>query len=224
MTYFQWTSAIEIGHAQIDEQHKRLFLLGEAVVLPLINSAERKPAAVQLQALIDFTQEHFAFEEGLMRSAGFPEADRHAKFHASLLTELRTYCLKVRQSKNTNPVAMISFLWNWLILHINSADRELVVWLNSHESDGGVTQRLFAPAIGGGSGADLATSGTRESVKGQATEWKKEYRSAFMKLTNNTRRSSSASRASNRQWPSMTSTLPMRSLFAWLIWPRLISR
>ena len=137
MTYFEWTSAIEIGHTEIDEQHKRLLLLGEAVVEPLMNSTEHKPAAAQLQALIDFAQEHFAFEEGLMRAAGYPGGDEHAKYHASLLEELRTYCVKVRRGGHTNPVGLISFLWHWIILHIGSEDRDLVVWLKSQEPDGG---------------------------------------------------------------------------------------
>ena len=134
MTYFEWNSAIEIGHAEIDEQHKRLLLLGQAAVELL--SAEHKPDATQLQALIDFAQEHFAFEEGLMRSAGYPGADQHAKYHSSLLTELRTYCFKVQRGIHTNPVGRF-FLWNWIVPHIDSADRDLVVWLKSHEPDGG---------------------------------------------------------------------------------------
>ena len=137
MAYFEWTVAIELGHPQIDDQHRQMLLLGEAVVDPLLSSAEHQPGAAQLQALIDFAKEHFAFEEGLMRSAAYPGADVHAKYHASLLTELTTYCKKVQRGQHTNPVGLISFLWNWLVLHIDSADRELVLWLRARESGGG---------------------------------------------------------------------------------------
>ncbi|MBI4291217.1 MAG: hemerythrin family protein [Betaproteobacteria bacterium] len=135
MTDLDWSSAIEIGHAEIDAQHRRLLLLCEAVVESLIKSAKREPHSAQLQSLIDFTQEHFAFEEGLMRSAGYPRLDQHAKNHASLLRELRTYCYKVQQGQDINPVGLISFVW--FTLHIESADRELVVWLRSQQADGG---------------------------------------------------------------------------------------
>ena len=136
MAYFEWTSAMEIGHAEIDAQHRQLVLLGEAVVEPLLESAGHKSGLAQLQALIDFTQGHFAFEEGLMRCAGYPDAERHAKYHASLLTELRTYCAKTLWGESTYPGGLISFLWNWLVLHIDSADRELAVWLRSRDPDG----------------------------------------------------------------------------------------
>ena len=140
MIYFAWTSDIEIGHPEIDEQHKQLFLLGEAVVESLNSSGEQKPTeaqlqvfATQLKGFIAYAQEHFKYEEGLMRSVGYPEAERHAKYHASLLTELIMHCNKVNWGENTNPVDLTSFLWNWLILHIDLADREVVVWLKSQE-------------------------------------------------------------------------------------------
>ena len=134
MAYFEWRSEIELGHPLIDAQHRKLLSLGEAVVEPLINSKEHQPGATQLQALIDFAQEHFAFEESLMRTAGYPENELHAKFHTSLLAELNAYCAKVQQGQNTNPAGLISFLWNWLVLHIDSADRQLVAWVKSRES------------------------------------------------------------------------------------------
>ena len=135
MTYFEWSGAIEIGHAEIDAQHKRLLELGEAVVESLTPPKGHTPSAEPLGALIDYAQEHFAYEEGLMRSADYPRADQHAKHHASLLTELRTYFFRVQRGDHSNPVGLVSFLWNWIVLHIDSADRELVAWLKSGDSD-----------------------------------------------------------------------------------------
>lgn len=137
MTGFEWTNAIEIGHAEIDAQHRRLLLLCTAVIEPLVNSAAVEPDAGQLQALIDYAEEHFAFEEGLMRRAAYPGAEWHAKHHASLLAEFRTYFCKVQRGERGNPVGLMSFLWSWLNLHIDAADRELVGWLRSREADAG---------------------------------------------------------------------------------------
>jgi hemerythrin len=131
VTDFKWTSAVEIGHPGIDAQHKRLFQLAEAVAESLVKSADHKPDPARLQALIEFAKEHFAFEEGLMRSAGYPEVERHAKYHVSLLSELKTYCARTDRGMNTNPVSLIDFLWNWLLLHIDTADRDLAVWLKA---------------------------------------------------------------------------------------------
>ena len=136
MAYFEWTSDIELGHTEIDEQHKRLLLLGEDLVEPPIGSPAHKPSATQLQALIDFAQEHFAFEEGLMRSMGYPGADEHASAHTLLLADLSKYCFRVQRGLHTDPVGLTSFLWHWIVMHIGSEDRDLVIWLKSHEPDG----------------------------------------------------------------------------------------
>jgi hemerythrin len=135
VTYFEWSGGIELGHAEIDGQHKRLLLLGEDLVEPPISSAVHKPSATKLQALIDFAQEHFAFEENLMRSMGYPGADEHANVHTLLLADLRKYCFRVQRGLHTDPAGLTSFLWHWIVLHIGSEDRDLVIWLKSNDPD-----------------------------------------------------------------------------------------
>jgi hemerythrin-like metal-binding protein len=135
MNYFEWTSGIELGHTEIDEQHKRLLLLGEDLVEPLIGSAACEPIDTQLQALIDFAQEHFAFEQDLMQSTGYPGAVEHTTFHTLLLADLRKYGFRVERGLHTDRVGLASFLWHWIVLHIGSEDRNLVIWLKSHELD-----------------------------------------------------------------------------------------
>ena len=134
MAYFEWNSQVELGHPLLDEQHKRLFSLSEAVAQTLTNSTGHRAVAETLQALIDFAREHFAAEEGLMRGADYPNAEAHAKIHTLLLAELEEYCRKVQQESNANltVTGLVAFLWHWLIVHIDSADREVVAWLQSH--------------------------------------------------------------------------------------------
>ena len=132
MGYFEWKPEIVLGHAQIDQEHKQMLLLAEAIVEPLLDSASHQPNVEPMQALIAFSRKHFAHEEELMRAAAYPGTEEHAKYHASLLTELESYCAKVASGANTNAVGLIAFLWNWLALHIQNADRKLVEWLASH--------------------------------------------------------------------------------------------
>ena len=135
MIDFKWTSAIQIGHPEIDQQHQQLFLLGAAVVDSHKCTGAHKHAASQLQVFIAYAFEHFKYEEGLMRSAGYPLVDRHVKYHASLLSEIMVYCNKVHWGENPNPEGFTKFLWNWLNLHIDISDRELAAWLKSQEHD-----------------------------------------------------------------------------------------
>jgi hemerythrin len=133
--FFEWNSHVELGHPLIDEQHRRLFSLSEAVAQSLAGSPAHRPTEAALRALIDFVREHFATEEGLMRGAGFPETAEHARLHDLLLAELDAYCRKVRQEDNAGLTltGLVAFLWHWLVMHINVADRELVEWLRARE-------------------------------------------------------------------------------------------
>lgn len=132
MAYFEWTIDFAVGHRQIDDEHKQLFVLAEAVAAPLLSNAGHQSIEAPLQALIDFARTHFAFEEELMRISAYPDAESHTRFHDSLLKELETYCARVHTRSNTNPAGLIAYLWNWLVRHIRSADRELGEWLLSH--------------------------------------------------------------------------------------------
>lgn len=135
MTYFKWSSHLELGDPQIDAQHKQLLLLGEAVVEALLDSANHDSGLARLQAMIDCAQKHFEFEEGLMRSVAYPESERHAKYHASLLAELRIFHRRMQLGRRTSSEALIGFIWDWLTLHIDSPDRELVTWLGRGDPD-----------------------------------------------------------------------------------------
>ncbi|MBI4290715.1 MAG: hemerythrin family protein [Betaproteobacteria bacterium] len=137
MTDFKWTNVIEVGHAEIDAQHRRLLHLCTDVIERLLHSGDPKSSMSQLQELIDFTEEHFEFEEDLMRSVNYPGLDRHAKYHSLLLAELRTFVYRVHQGEGATAVGTMSFLWSWLNLHIDSMDRELTDWLGTHEPDSG---------------------------------------------------------------------------------------
>ena len=132
MAYLNWTSANELGHPEIDDQHKQLFVLGQAVLESLTHRDKKDVAVAKITALIELAQEHFKYEEGLMRSAGYPGLDQHAKFHASLLSDLRVHCDKVQWDPNINPADLTNYLRDWLKLHVDSEEKELVLWLNSH--------------------------------------------------------------------------------------------
>ena len=131
-----WTWAIKLGNAEIDEQHDRMFLLEEALVESLVDFGVHNVGhdpQLLLQAFIDVSYEHFRFEEDLMRSAGYPGTEQHAKEHRGLLTEIAKHRHEF-QLGHPNVAHIPGFLRDWINRHIDTADRELVVWLKSHKS------------------------------------------------------------------------------------------
>jgi hemerythrin len=135
MTYFEWNTQVELEHPLLNEQHKHLFALSEALVHSMADAPDHRPAEAALRALIDYAREHFAMEEGLMLASGYTGADTHSGYHAKLLADLEDYCSKIRrdESARLTVTGLVAYLWRWLVLHIDSSDRELVHWLKSQE-------------------------------------------------------------------------------------------
>jgi len=135
--YFEWTSGIELGHIEIDRQHRQMLLLGEELAESQAKPERHQSNAIQLQALIDFAGEHFAFEESLMHSTAYPGANAHASVHTLLLADLRRFFSRMQQGLHSDHAGLISFLWQWIVLHVGSEDRDFVIWLRSHAPNGG---------------------------------------------------------------------------------------
>lgn len=129
MAPFDWHPSLAVGYRPIDEQHRHLFGLAESVLRPPKSISPVEAGARSLAAIVDFTRQHFAFEEALMRESGYAEGRGHAILHASLLADLDAHCSIACDGQPANWVASVQFLYQWLYMHIRSADRQLVGWI-----------------------------------------------------------------------------------------------
>ena len=119
MTVVQWSPAFATGVREIDDQHKQL--------VSYINELQEAPdqggkdLSRILECTIDYTLYHFAFEEALMESKGYPLLDAHKKVHAVFANEIRT--LKARFVAGTMSAdSLREALARWLFDHISHAD------------------------------------------------------------------------------------------------------
>ena len=79
----QWQEAYECGDPVIDDQHRELFGLANALLAAAAsNSGQTIPS---LEALIAHVRGHFADEEAILEGAGYPGLDMHKRAHRRLL-------------------------------------------------------------------------------------------------------------------------------------------
>ena len=93
-----------------------------------------------LNALVDYTQHHFAREELLMAHFDVPGRQHHARIHRRLEAQVR----HIRDALHTSPERVVTaeildFLRNWLIDHIKGHDLSL----RAHITDPGDASRLL---------------------------------------------------------------------------------
>jgi len=123
-----WSREQELGVAVLDQQHRRL----AQMVNRLAASVTAAEDGAQIQALLDdlgrFTAYHFDTEEGLMDLYGFPGARSHKEQHRKLKDDL----LAIRNQVDTSELSRtLSAVKDWLLTHIQVADRDLVRDLRS---------------------------------------------------------------------------------------------
>lgn len=122
-----WTTAFEIGHPEIDADHRAMVSL-----LNHVQTASRRADEVEvrsaLRALEALTRDHFAREERLMLAIRYEMAARHQKEHIHLFDEIRAQIDDLNDGI-TNPVAIAQFIRRWLMDHVETSDRSLAVAL-----------------------------------------------------------------------------------------------
>jgi diguanylate cyclase (GGDEF)-like protein/hemerythrin-like metal-binding protein len=117
-----WTAANDVGIKMIDGQHRKLAKQLNDIAASLKRKDDPAAISAKLAAMFAYTQCHFASEERLMAAHAYTGAAAHAEIHARLLDELRSF-LTGFDDRSLNLTTR--FLQEWLLRHVDSADREL---------------------------------------------------------------------------------------------------
>lgn len=121
-----WTVANDVGIEMMDKQHRQL----ANYVNDFASSLRRgdDPAAIsdKLAAMFSYAQYHFESEERLMVTHEYADAAAHVQMHEHLLDDLRSFSVGC----DTRSLSLTTrFLQEWLLRHIDTADRKLAAAL-----------------------------------------------------------------------------------------------
>lgn len=146
MPYFSWNASLELGHEQIDREHKgmlgqinRLFdaVFSECDRLAIEHGSGSRSACIAA-AVADMrtvAAEHFRSEEALMAAINYPALKHHAEQHADLLEQLAAIEAHFHSKRADSLPHAVRFLREWFEFHVDTYDRSLVRWLNSGQSE-----------------------------------------------------------------------------------------
>jgi hemerythrin len=116
----------EIGIAEIDSQHRRLFDL--ILEMRKWSRTELKEPAVLdiLAALTEYAQTHFSVEESVMRMLHYPQTAQHIDEHKRFVNRLNVLQYKLQKNGGLGSIDVIAFIQSWLLEHIDRSDRAYV--------------------------------------------------------------------------------------------------
>lgn len=119
---FKWQSRYESGHAEIDNQHKMLFYIGNELMNATLNEYNKEVLIEKMDSLMEHVVNHFKYEEEVLRSIAYNEYEEHRKIHGQLVRkarELRAHLIKDRIS----PIDAFDFVVVEIILnHLTHED------------------------------------------------------------------------------------------------------
>ncbi len=110
--------------ATIDEQHQELVNILNRLFVAVAKREGQKAIAEILDALLVYTQTHFALEERLMKDANYPDIERHMEEHRKLVEQLDELARKFMLDEKPIYFEMLSFLRTWLKEHIMGSDQK----------------------------------------------------------------------------------------------------
>lgn len=124
-----WDDTMSIGVKEVDDQHKRLFLLANEVAATLEKGFDKEAVQRDLGVLCNYAVEHFADEEALMDMDAYPEYDRHVTEHMLCTTKALDFLEAFSEDKEVDMAAFLQFVTFWIHDHILNVDMTLGTFL-----------------------------------------------------------------------------------------------
>ncbi len=131
MTFWPWSSELEVGIAEIDEQHRWLVDLTNKLHDAFQAGADDAEIGDILEGLMDYTMNHFIVEEELFDRLGYPETDAHKQYH-NRFTEQVMSLIDRHEAGEVVGAEALELLKNWLTHHILKVDKAYVEHFRAH--------------------------------------------------------------------------------------------
>lgn len=121
MQRIKWSNEFEIGINVIDAQHRRIVSYINTLA-DVEGKVDRQAIAVVIDALVDYTYSHFAFEEALMEEADYEYLSVHQQTHDAFTRRISDLHQRFKDGKDVSS-ELGELLQTWLIDHIQSDDQ-----------------------------------------------------------------------------------------------------
>jgi hemerythrin len=132
MSTFAWNESYSVHVHQFDAQHKKLFeIINELADAMRIGKGDGVIRDVVNQLAV-YTRTHFLQEEVAMRQTGYPDFASHQAQHNKLMTEVEKYKKELNEGRKPNIIAVLNFLQQWLVDHIQKSDKKYSDHMNAH--------------------------------------------------------------------------------------------
>lgn len=123
----EWKDSYLVGDGRIDAQHRHLFKLADLV----IHAPDQNEFRLVAMQLYGYMRTHFADEEILMRTSGYPVYREHQRLHNELLARFNAISRGFGQGL-WNKDEIVTFMMTWLLEHVAKEDTKIAAHIRQH--------------------------------------------------------------------------------------------
>ena len=131
MAFLNWTDKYSTGVKEIDRQHMGLVNALNELHAAMMKGQAAAVTGPLLQKVLDYTRDHFSWEENMMEGAGYPGLAPHRNHHLDLTKQVNEFVARFQSGERMN-LELLDFLHDWLMNHIQKEDRAYGPWMNEH--------------------------------------------------------------------------------------------
>jgi hemerythrin len=131
MPFISWSIALSVKIAMIDTQHQKLVDIINELHDAMMMGKGKDALASTFIRLGEYTRTHFAAEEGLMKTYGYPDFTAHKAEHDRLTQQVKDLTEQLGQGKYTLTMETNLFLKEWLVNHVMGVDKKYSGYLNA---------------------------------------------------------------------------------------------
>jgi hemerythrin len=131
MALLTWSHVCSVGVKSMDVQHGILLDTMNEIRQSLMTGCNSEQLDEQSSRLIEFARIHFASEEALLETHGFPGLPEHRAEHERLLAEIRVAVQRGDDGSTSVMRPLVSSLRTGYLEHIEEHDQQYGDWLNA---------------------------------------------------------------------------------------------
>lgn len=127
-----WDESFSVHVKRCDEDHKKLLAIIQRLHESVVNNQGPVDTQGILAELLDYTETHFATEEGMLEQTKFPGLEMHCHQHQTFKDKLEELKKSFEYAPNDTALAVMEYLKNWLVRHIKMVDCQYSKHLNAN--------------------------------------------------------------------------------------------
>ena len=132
MVQIQWDEKYSVHVDKFDHQHKYLILTLNELIRAVVEKKDHDVLGKLLSHLVRYSEVHFASEEEAMEKYSYPRWEEHRQEHQAFIQKVETFQQSFLSGKETLGPAVLKFLYEWLLFHIQGSDAEYSQYFNEH--------------------------------------------------------------------------------------------